>query len=111
RDPLAGSADGPHDRVAVQRLAIVGTGLIGASVGLAARAAGVAEVRGWDVDPDALQVAAGRGAGEPGGALARGGAGAAGRGGGGAGGRGGRGRRGARRAASRRGWGGPLRER
>ena len=41
----------------VQRLAIVGTGLIGASVGLAARAAGVAEVRGWDVDAEALAVA------------------------------------------------------
>jgi prephenate dehydrogenase len=44
----------------VRRLAIVGTGLIGASVGLAARAAGVGEVRGWDVDPGALQVAAER---------------------------------------------------
>ncbi len=49
----------------MQRLAIVGTGLIGASVGLAARAAGVDEVRGWDVDPDALSVAAGRDAVEP----------------------------------------------
>src|SRR5213075_820073 len=38
---------------------------IGASVGLAARAAGVDEVRGWDVDPDALSVAAGREAVEP----------------------------------------------
>ena len=44
----------------MQRLAIVGTGLIGASVGLAARAAGVDEVRGWDIDPDALAVAAER---------------------------------------------------
>ena len=44
------------------RLAIVGTGLIGASVGLAARANGVDKVRGWDVDPDALAVAAERGA-------------------------------------------------
>jgi prephenate dehydrogenase len=49
----------------VQRLAIVGTGLIGASVGLAARAAGVDEVRGWDVDPEALAVAGGREAVEP----------------------------------------------
>jgi prephenate dehydrogenase len=49
----------------VQRLAIVGTGLIGASVGLAARAAGVDEVRGWDVDPGALAVAAEREAVEP----------------------------------------------
>jgi prephenate dehydrogenase len=46
----------------VKRLAIVGTGLIGGSVGLAARGAGVAEVRGWDVDSDALAVAAERGA-------------------------------------------------
>jgi prephenate dehydrogenase len=44
----------------MQRLAIVGTGLIGASVGLAARATGVEDVRGWDVDPDALAVAAER---------------------------------------------------
>jgi prephenate dehydrogenase len=49
----------------VERLAIVGTGLIGASVGLAAREAGVGEVRGWDVDPDALAAARGRGAVEP----------------------------------------------
>jgi prephenate dehydrogenase len=41
---------------------VVGTGLIGASVGLAAREAGVDEVRGWDVDDDALSVAADRGA-------------------------------------------------
>ena len=41
----------------VERLAIVGTGLIGASVGLAARAAGVGDVRGWDVDPAALAIA------------------------------------------------------
>src|SRR5919198_3886522 len=46
----------------IRTLAVVGTGLIGASVGLAARAAGVDEVRGWDVDPDALGTAAERGA-------------------------------------------------
>ena len=46
----------------IERLAIVGTGLIGASVGLAARAAGVGDVRGWDVDPAALAVAVERGA-------------------------------------------------
>ena len=46
----------------VERLAIVGTGLIGASVGLAARAAGAAEVRGWDVDPESLLAAGDRGA-------------------------------------------------
>ena len=54
----------------VERLAIVGTGLIGASVGLAARGAGVSEVRGWDVDPDALAVAGERGAVEPADSLA-----------------------------------------
>jgi prephenate dehydrogenase len=53
----------------MQRLAIVGTGLIGASVGLAARAAGVEEVRGWDVDPEALRVAGERDAVEPAGSL------------------------------------------
>jgi prephenate dehydrogenase len=45
----------------VQRLAIVGTGLIGASIGLAAQATG-ALVTGWDPDPDALATAAGLGA-------------------------------------------------
>jgi prephenate dehydrogenase len=54
----------------VERLAIVGTGLIGASVGLAARAAGVPDVRGWDVDADALAVAAERGAVAPAESLA-----------------------------------------
>jgi prephenate dehydrogenase len=49
----------------VGRLAIVGTGLIGASVGLAARESGVGAVRGWDVDPEALAVAGERGAVEP----------------------------------------------
>ena len=47
------------------RLAIVGTGLIGASVGLAARRAGVEDVRGWDPDPAHLATAAERGAVEP----------------------------------------------
>src|ERR671934_302066 len=46
----------------VRRLAIVGTGLIGASIGLAARGAGVDEVRGWDVDAEALRIASERGA-------------------------------------------------
>src|SRR2546429_7737781 len=53
----------------LERLAIVGTGLIGASVGLAARASGVTEVRGWDLDADALAVAAEREAVEPAGSL------------------------------------------
>jgi prephenate dehydrogenase len=50
---------------AVGSLAIVGTGLIGASAALAARRAGVAHVRGWDPDVEALHVAAERGAIEP----------------------------------------------
>src|SRR5689334_12923581 len=46
----------------LRSLAVVGTGLIGASAGLAARRAGVERVTGWDPDPDALRVAAERGA-------------------------------------------------
>ena len=49
----------------VSRLAVVGTGLIGASIGLAARRAGIDEVRGWDLDDDALSVAGQRGAVRP----------------------------------------------
>jgi prephenate dehydrogenase len=44
------------------RIAVVGTGLIGASVGLAARRAGVAQVAGYDPDERALAVAVERGA-------------------------------------------------
>lgn len=43
--------------MAVRDLALVGTGLIGASVGLAARAAGVRRVLGWDPDPRARETA------------------------------------------------------
>jgi prephenate dehydrogenase len=43
-------------------VAIVGTGLIGASVGLAARRAGVRRVTGWDPDAAHLAAAAERGA-------------------------------------------------
>ena len=46
----------------MHRLAIVGTGLIGASVGLAAKRAGVGSVAGFDVDRDALAAARARGA-------------------------------------------------
>jgi prephenate dehydrogenase len=42
------------------KLAVVGTGLIGASVGLAAKRAGVENVSGYDPDPEALAVAAER---------------------------------------------------
>jgi prephenate dehydrogenase len=46
----------------VRSLAVVGTGLIGASAGLAAKRAGVEHVAGWDPDPEALGVATERGA-------------------------------------------------
>ncbi len=46
----------------VGSLAIVGTGLIGASAGLAARRAGVGTVTGWDPDAEALGLAGERGA-------------------------------------------------
>jgi threonine dehydrogenase-like Zn-dependent dehydrogenase len=49
---------------AEMRVAVIGTGLIGASVGLAARRAGH-EVPGWDADEGTLAAAAGRGAVEP----------------------------------------------
>src|SRR5205809_3509299 len=46
----------------VQGLAVVGTGLIGASVALAAKRAGLREVVGYDPDPQALDAAVERGA-------------------------------------------------
>jgi prephenate dehydrogenase len=48
--------------VPLRRLAIVGTGLIGASLGLAARRGGLEQIIGYDADPEALAVAAERGA-------------------------------------------------
>ena len=48
--------------MALRRLAIVGTGLIGASVGLAAKRAGVEHVSAYDADFEALATAAERGA-------------------------------------------------
>src|SRR5687768_15988279 len=49
----------------MNRIAVIGTGLIGASVALAARRAGVESVRGFDPDPDALAEAVEHGAVEP----------------------------------------------
>ena len=49
----------------LRTLAVVGTGLIGASVGLAARRAGVERVMGWDPDAAHLATAAERGAVDP----------------------------------------------
>ena len=54
----------------VRSLAVVGTGLIGASVALAARRAGVEDVRGYDPDEGALARAVERGAVEAAGSLA-----------------------------------------
>ena len=50
-----------HDDLA-ERLAVIGTGLIGASAALAARRAGVADVRGWDPDEAHLATPCERGA-------------------------------------------------
>jgi prephenate dehydrogenase len=44
---------------AVGSMAVVGTGLVGASVGLAAARSGVARVAGWDADEGSLRDAAG----------------------------------------------------
>src|SRR5256885_4477353 len=46
----------------IRRLAVIGTGLIGASVALAAKRAGRAEVVGYDPEPEALAFAVERGA-------------------------------------------------
>ncbi len=48
--------------MALRWLGIVGTGLIGASVGLAAKRAGIEHVVGYDADSEALALAAERGA-------------------------------------------------
>jgi prephenate dehydrogenase len=48
--------------ISLERLAVIGTGLIGASAALAARRAGVAVVRGWDPDAAHLATAVERGA-------------------------------------------------
>jgi prephenate dehydrogenase len=48
----------PRAQAPVSRLAIVGTGLLGTSVALAARRAGVGSVRGWDANPATLRESA-----------------------------------------------------
>ena len=52
-------AEAPAQAAETRRgsLAIVGTGLLGASVALAAKRAGVARVTGWDADPGTLREA------------------------------------------------------
>jgi prephenate dehydrogenase len=68
RAPAASSASPERPR-AVERLAVVGTGLVGTSVALAAARAGT-RTRGFDSDPDVLERAAARGALEPAPSLA-----------------------------------------
>jgi prephenate dehydrogenase len=65
-EPPAGSSARPR---AVERLAVVGTGLLGTSVALAAGRAGT-RCRGFDSDPAVLDRAAGRGALEAASSLA-----------------------------------------
>jgi prephenate dehydrogenase len=65
-DEPATAAERPR---AVERLAVVGTGLLGTSVALAAGRAGT-RCRGFDSDPAVLERAAGRGALEPASSLA-----------------------------------------
>ena len=60
---------GPERPRAVQQLAVVGTGLMGTSVALAAGRAGT-RCRGFDTDPGVLEHAAARGAVEPASSLA-----------------------------------------
>lgn len=57
---MTASGGPPSD--AIRSLAVVGTGLIGASVGLGARSFGIDDVRGWDADPTVLAAAEERGA-------------------------------------------------
>jgi prephenate dehydrogenase len=69
----SGRADQPFSpppRTAVETLAVVGTGLLGASVALAAKRSGVARVSGWDAEASMLREAAGARAVEAAGSLA-----------------------------------------
>ena len=59
---VSATAQEGHGAIKISRLAIIGTGLIGASVGLAAKRAGVERVAGFDPDSEALRVAHERGA-------------------------------------------------
>ena len=52
------SAARPAQSVSVSRLAVVGTGLLGTSVALAARRAGASQVTGWDADSTTLHASA-----------------------------------------------------
>jgi prephenate dehydrogenase len=56
------TAERPALPAGVTTLAVIGTGLLGTSVALAARRAGIGRVQGWDVDASTLQESAGAGA-------------------------------------------------
>src|SRR5207249_9221492 len=58
----SGRAAQPAAPPEVGRLAVVGTGLLGASVALAAKRAGVGHVAGWDADAGTRREAAAAGA-------------------------------------------------
>jgi prephenate dehydrogenase len=58
-EPRREQAPASTRRPAVDSLAVVGTGLLGASVALAAKRSGVARVAAWDADPATLREAAG----------------------------------------------------
>jgi len=61
--PSESSQRGQSSQAQPERILILGTGLIGASTGLALRAAGFrGEIAGWDRDPRAAQTALARGA-------------------------------------------------
>jgi prephenate dehydrogenase len=59
----------PAPRADVTRLAVVGTGLLGMSVALAARRAGVSRLTGWDADDETLAEASSGGALDSAGSL------------------------------------------
>jgi prephenate dehydrogenase len=58
-EPRAPRAQESPTQLDVSSLAVVGTGLVGASVALAARRAGIAKVTGWDADARTLAEAEG----------------------------------------------------
>ena len=62
RGPAASEPQTPRPPAAVASLAVVGTGLVGTSVALAARRSGVGRVAGWDTDERTLREAEGAGA-------------------------------------------------
>jgi prephenate dehydrogenase len=62
RGPATAEPRTPRPPAAVGSVAVVGTGLVGASVALAAARSGVGRIAGWDTDPATLREAEGAGA-------------------------------------------------